>query len=408
VSSDAAALYALYLQYATGDDVEPDVARAMAFLRESAERGYAEAQYSLGREIFAEAKEDALVWFSKAADQGHADARLRAARMLLDETSILRDEARGFDLLERSAAEGSEDAASELQAAQRRRDALAKSDRDNLRAALRDHDLESISVAVEASVRSSIRLVTRAAEDAEIPVGACKLGGAPDLTVATAWPANARGALSFLAQIDLGAIARVDPNGPLAGFDGLLSFFYDANEQPWGFAKDGLEDIRVIHHARASGTIERRAQASAPQFRAASLQLFAEETIPGIRTAAARSFSNDQSVLERYGNMEIDFTTTRRRSPTTDGDVHRLLGHPDAIQGDMTRRLEYGLAGKNLEQDDVELDAAARSWRLLFQLDSDRKSEMMWGDLGRLYFWMREDDLCEGRWERVHYQLQCS
>ena len=35
----------------------------------------------------------------------------------------------------------------------------------------------------------------------------------------------------------------------------------------------------------------------------------------------------------------------------------------------------------------------AADWRLLLQLDTDDEASMMWGDLGRLYFWITGDAL---------------
>jgi len=40
-----------------------------------------------------------------------------------------------------------------------------------------------------------------------------------------------------------------------------------------------------------------------------------------------------------------------------------------------------------------ELAKGAEAWKLLFQLDSDDSAGMMWGDGGRLYFWMRQESL---------------
>ena len=42
-----------------------------------------------------------------------------------------------------------------------------------------------------------------------------------------------------------------------------------------------------------------------------------------------------------------------------------------------------------------DLDTAV-DWRLLLQLDTDSRLEFIWGDMGRLYFWIRESDLRRG------------
>ena len=56
----------------------------------------------------------------------------------------------------------------------------------------------------------------------------------------------------------------------------------------------------------------------------------------------------------------------------------------------------------------ASLAAGAADWRLLLQIDTDDDANMMWGDCGMLYWWMRDDDIRNGRWDRAHLILQCS
>ncbi|MDS3859540.1 DUF1963 domain-containing protein [Thermosynechococcaceae cyanobacterium BACA0444] len=50
----------------------------------------------------------------------------------------------------------------------------------------------------------------------------------------------------------------------------------------------------------------------------------------------------------------------------------------------------------------------ATEWQLLFQLDSDDNATMMWGDMGRLYFWCRESDIQAQNFDQAWMILQCS
>jgi uncharacterized protein YwqG len=106
---------------------------------------------------------------------------------------------------------------------------------------------------------------------------------------------------------------------------------------------------------------------------------------------------------DRWLELRPDETPTRR-----------LLGYPDPIQGEMQTQVQTASRAARAGVSDATsstrppLRQDARAWRLLFQLDSDDRAEMMRGDVGRLYFWIHEDDLRAQRFDRVWLALQCS
>jgi len=53
------------------------------------------------------------------------------------------------------------------------------------------------------------------------------------------------------------------------------------------------------------------------------------------------------------------------------------------------------------------LAEGAKDWRLLLQVDYDSDTDMMWEDGGRLYFWIRTQDLAQGDFSKVWLILQC-
>jgi uncharacterized protein YwqG len=83
-----------------------------------------------------------------------------------------------------------------------------------------------VAVALQDSLRYSIRLHTTLASDDDLELGATKIGGQPDLPQDTSWPEWRGAALNFLAQIRLADIATYDPDGELP-HEGMLSFFCD-------------------------------------------------------------------------------------------------------------------------------------------------------------------------------------
>ena len=54
------------------------------------------------------------------------------------------------------------------------------------------------------------------------------------------------------------------------------------------------------------------------------------------------------------------------------------------------------------------MEAGARNWRLLFQMDSDEDLGVMWGDVGMLYFWVAEAAARKADFSNVWLVLQCS
>jgi uncharacterized protein YwqG len=53
------------------------------------------------------------------------------------------------------------------------------------------------------------------------------------------------------------------------------------------------------------------------------------------------------------------------------------------------------------------LSAGAEDWLLLLQVDSDDDAGMMWGDSGRLSFWIRKQDAASNDFTKVWMVLQC-
>ena len=94
---DPGALFNLGLKYATGEGVQPDLARAIACYRESAENGYARAQVNLGcmyvtGQGTSKDSAEALKWFQKAAAQGMDRAKYNLGLMYLSDESLERND----------------------------------------------------------------------------------------------------------------------------------------------------------------------------------------------------------------------------------------------------------------------------------------------------------------------------
>jgi uncharacterized protein YwqG len=53
------------------------------------------------------------------------------------------------------------------------------------------------------------------------------------------------------------------------------------------------------------------------------------------------------------------------------------------------------------------LQPGAIDWEMLLQIDSDDNAKMMWGDVGRIFYWIPRNDLRARNFEATWMILQC-
>jgi uncharacterized protein YwqG len=241
----------------------------------------------------------------------------------------------------------------------------------------------------------------------EIPLGTSRLGGEPDLPPSVPWPEWRGRPLSFVAQIGMSDLPQVpDQALPMAG---LLSFFYDGEQEVWGFDPRDRGGWRVLWADPGAPLESRRSPAELAdhgRFRARGLSPTIEVTHVSPESAELEQLGLSRDEWFRYAELVEEADT---------GPIHRFLGHPDPIQGDM--QLECQLVTNGLYCGDGSaykdpradaLRAGAVDWRLLLQIDSDDDAEMMWGDVGRLYYWLTTDAFARRDWTSSWMILQCS
>jgi uncharacterized protein YwqG len=269
--------------------------------------------------------------------------------------------------------------------------------------------------------RPSVRVLVQAAPEAPLPVGSSHLGGLPDLPAATPWPTWQGRSLNFLAQLNLAELTAFPAAAPLPPA-GVLSFFYDALEQPWGYDPADRGRAVVLYHPEGTELAPRPQPADLTTdeyeaFAVVPLTFAPELTLPDPRE---QDLGIDEDELSEE-QQEAYWDVRHRHGDGTS----RVLGHPDTIQGTMrdqcalvTQGLNTGSA-KALQANQQVLgisDAqvatweqqALADWELLLQLDSyEDEAGMMWGDLGRLYFWIPRAALAARDFSQVWQVLQC-
>jgi uncharacterized protein YwqG len=273
-----------------------------------------------------------------------------------------------------------------------------------------------------ADMKPSARLLRRGSD--RNVVGESRFGGIPDLPGGVKWPSYVRrvedprsgqvsrasAALDFVGQLRL---ADVPPGvlPPECPTSGLLSFFYDRVEQPWGFDPADRGGGQVLYHPESVNVLptlpppELRARAT----RACAVQLAAEWTLLDPDMVPEREPAHDD-VIDRWDEvMQV-------MSRWPDQPEHRLFGHSQNIQNEMTLECQLVSSGLYCGDGDPEenplfarLAGGAKDWILLLQLDTDDEGlGWIWGDCGRIYFWIRRQDLSAGRFDATWTILQCT
>lgn len=97
---------------------------------------------------------------------------------------------------------------------------------------IRAADLKRVQHDLEGVIGDAVRVATVPVDD-PMELGASRIGGAPDLPVQERWPERADKPMAFLAQFRLRDVASFETRNVLPS-RGMMYFFHDAEEQPWG------------------------------------------------------------------------------------------------------------------------------------------------------------------------------
>jgi len=297
---------------------------------------------------------------------------------------------------------------------------------EEFKSKLAAHGLEKYFDQLEPIFRNSVRLYQKETDENNIAIGQTKIGGRPDLPKEIAWVTETNTEvtnerkfllfnskkevtvtkpLSFIAQINLSEIASFDKDNLLPK-TGLLYFFYAAEQDAWGFDYKDKNKFKVVYWDGPQSTLSR---ADFPKdlpeeacYKACAVEIESEISLPGPGHEVYEHFA------EGDDNAFWD-------EVFEEGEINKLLGYADNIQEEM--ELECELVTNGLYCGDpsgyndpraATLEPYAKDWRLLLQIDSNEDAEMMWGDCGRLYFWIKEQDLKNKDFDKSWFCVQCS
>lgn len=263
---------------------------------------------------------------------------------------------------------------------------------DELPGLCADVGLEAWAGQTAAAARLAIRL-TRGEG------GASRLGGHPTVPAGFAWPSWRGEELTLLAQVRLDEL----PESPLPR-SGTLLVFYAVAAAPSGLdpADGGGCQVVFVEDEAAELREHPGALPELPVVPSPELMLPLETPVESPEPAQLAAWVR---LRERVAELQGVELAERAGSYLA---LHRLLGHPDTLAEGMELEAQLVANGIDLNTGERyfhprigELESGAADWRLLFQLSTDDELGVAFGWYGRLYVWIRDEDLRAGRFGMI-------
>jgi len=261
-------------------------------------------------------------------------------------------------------------------------------------------------------LRPAARLVVRTSDSPLVG----QLGGVPELPRDMDWPTwEDEGPLSFIASVDCSRLSTFGLDIPLPRA-GRLSFFYfdgsfDDSSSLVIYSDPSTHPAsRVLFHPPGTELVRRELPQGLVPFRKIDL------TAEPITTFPSHEHSEFESAFRRPGESWESFRQHPAMSDSFNdalyeldkGPRHQVGGHADPVQGPVEHEIASGVLGDHVSWNDPGLIEEAATWRLLCQIDTDDAANMMWGDVGTLYWLMKPAELRAARFDLARFTWQCS
>ena len=272
--------------------------------------------------------------------------------------------------------------------------------------------------AIRSLARPCVRVTRERVEQSELKPTDSRLGGEPHLPRHWPWPWWDTHPLAHLATIRLSEASRHDAAGLLPR-EGMLYFWYDLFDQPGGFDPKHAGQFRVDYWPdestelvlrelpieKVGGTVDQENLRHTPR-RPCRLEFASGVTIPNWEWIG--EFAREHESMARSDQFSSLTDALFRDEPS-----HQLLGHPEPAQGPMEEQCQLVTHRITCEHDGKShrvrrVLEGVGDWQLLMQIDSDEEGPgWQWGFDGKLYYWLRKQDLAVRDVSRIWGILQC-
>ncbi len=258
------------------------------------------------------------------------------------------------------------------------------------------YKLSHLETDIQGIAQQAVLLKTRRAKGTELELGQTKIGGLPDLPESLQWPSHHSGKhLAFLAQINLAEVSQVISLENLPG-SGILYFFSVYGWQVEGDSDPQLPEAsseegwtQVLYQSEMNVPLRRRKLPSDVNgFKPTAVEFIPVLSLPDGKEPVVTALKWKEDDLEHYDwDLVLSYRKVRNK-PLRKASPHLLLGYA-----------EY-------EQECPKV-VAENNLQLLFQLATDFKADMCWGDGGLIYFWMKPEDIVRRDFSTIFVDYQC-
>lgn len=267
--------------------------------------------------------------------------------------------------------------------------------RERIRELIDEHGLTDRADEIMADAKPCIRLKLRTVENEnDIPIGASKMGGSPDVPTNFEFPIWNETPLDFIAQFRLSHVKSLDREDLLPP-KGMVYIFFDIAAYAKLYYGQKLSDIgpyKVFYLDDENTPLVRMPDpANKPYHYVACSIEFEPQLSPPIEH---HIFTTDErNELASVKEERWKFREMHWKAGEDFGQpFHQLLGNENDIQGAYSMMREASSAWSVGE---------AKDWILLLQVDSDGSSLFQWGDAGMIYFCISKNDLLTRNFDRV-------
>ena len=253
-----------------------------------------------------------------------------------------------------------------------------------------------------------------------LALDASKIGGKPFVPSDFVWPTftsmedDETYPLSFFCQLNLSELSKYDEEDLLPK-KGLLLFFYECESFCCGFDPLDKGATKVFYYEDTTNFVSYDVPSD----------LYEDYIIPelAIHCKVMDSYPSEDE-LAFYSSVECDYDDWEAVMDAfginviDDLERHKVLGYADVIQSEMLTDCERTSRGlycgdpesfaSTSEDEANDIQKHATDWMLLLQLDTITKGdfEFMFGDCGRLFFYIRKEDLVNQQFDNVWFAVQ--